>query len=81
MRKLKLDTLQVESFTTGMANGRGTVEAHSIISGCQCTYAASCGETAYVDCTYGCGTQLCTQACSETCPGNCGGPETRTCPV
>ena len=78
MRKLKLDTLQVESFITGTGDGRGTVKAHSVISGCQCTYAASCGETAYVDCTYGC--QV-TVLCSETCPRACGGPETHTCPV
>jgi hypothetical protein len=77
MRKLKLESLQVESFaTTGLNNPwRGTVEGHAQIPGpdtgpsyCGVCYATQdvrtcepltydvnqCGETQYMDCTFGC---------------------------
>lgn len=58
MRKLKLESLQVESFATAAApRARGTVEAHGdpqpspVIE----TYDVDlCGETRYFDCSLGC---------------------------
>jgi hypothetical protein len=59
MRKLKLESLQVESFVTAAApQSRGTVNAHGdpqpspvIIE----TYDVElCGETRYFDCSLGC---------------------------
>lgn len=85
MRKLNLDSLQVESFETTDGPGpvRGTVQGHAELPGttiapgtgvsdcvrCEpysprcvpLTYDAyNCGETNYMDCTYGC-----TRACSD----------------
>lgn len=51
MRKLKLESLQVESFETGpAARERGTMYAHQPPPK---TYG-DCGDTEYLDCTYGC---------------------------
>ncbi|HEX6367584.1 MAG TPA: pinensin family lanthipeptide [Longimicrobium sp.] len=79
MRKLKLESLRVESFetTAGSASGRGTVEGHAVapntpycggtaVSLCVVceprTYdPAQCGETNYLDCTFGC-----SAGCSNT---------------
>ena len=74
MRKLKLDSLQVDSFETTAAvpAPRGTVQAHARTNapGCggggdtggglatfetECTLNAEvCGDTNYLECTYGC---------------------------
>lgn len=69
MRKLKIESLQVESFdTTPVATqGRGTVNAHDgpgthvpLL-----TYSpAECGDTNYMDCTYGC-------SINTACPNGC----------
>lgn len=76
MRKLKLESLQVDSFdTTAAASGlRGTVPAHAeAITGTRCpTYDPcqpsydphNCPYTEFMDCTYGC-TRL-----YNTCGGN-----------
>ena len=70
MRKLTLDSLQIESFETSAALPRhaGTVQAH--ITGSRCpsyapcasvdlvcqpdTFEPACGPTEYLDCTFGC---------------------------
>ena len=67
MRKLRLDSLQVESFatTSGMERVRGTVEGHfmgaedetigttssTVVSW---TLDRNCTDTQYLDCTFGC---------------------------
>jgi hypothetical protein len=59
MRKLKLESLQVESFeTVAPPQARGTVQAHARTedSVCYC-YTLDfqiCPYTQYIDCTYGC---------------------------
>lgn len=69
MRKLKLESLSVESFETSAAPSRagGTVQGH--ITGSRCpsydcpsvyqvcpadTFEPACGPTEYLDCTFGC---------------------------
>jgi hypothetical protein len=69
MRKLKLESLQVESFdTTPVApQARGTVDGHAKPTrpGTLLTYSpADCGETNYMDCTYGC-------SINTACPTGC----------
>lgn len=90
MRKLSLETLQVESFATTDAPPlmRGTVQGHaqvpgttiqpgtgvsdclvcqplSVNIGCVHTYdLRDCGETRYMDCTYGC-TRF--NSCGQVC--------------
>jgi hypothetical protein len=74
MRKLKLESLQVESFETtsswspsgGTVNGhavapdtRGACGGNTAVSQCvicepQTYDPAQCGQTNYLDCTYGC---------------------------
>jgi hypothetical protein len=61
MRKLKLESLIVESFETAAAaaDGRGTVDAHAKPGpggpGPIETYNVDrCGDTRYFDCTLGC---------------------------
>ncbi len=59
MRKLKVESLQVESFPTtpNAPSTRGTVQAHGSIhhSPSLETYdPAACGETQYFDCSLGC---------------------------
>ncbi len=86
MRKLKLESLQVESFvTTQAAGGRGTVAAHADVPiypetgqptvntgtgtiGAHTYDARECGETNYMDCTYGC-TVRCSygSGCRDVC--------------
>ncbi|WP_420128268.1 pinensin family lanthipeptide [Longimicrobium sp.] len=76
MHKLKLESLQVQSFETTAAphQARGTVQAHAktehwqcVQSGdswCACTMdLQACGDTNYLDCTY--------SACGVTYPTNC----------
>lgn len=59
MKKLKLESLEVTSFDTSPAPSeeRGTVNANAK-PGCSVvlqTYSPqACGETNYMDCTYGC---------------------------
>jgi hypothetical protein len=91
MRKLNLDTLQVESFATTDAphQMRGTVQGHAQVTAgttiapgtgvsdclvcqpmsidvrCVFTYdLRDCGETRYMDCTYGC-TRF--NSCGQVC--------------
>lgn len=80
MRKLKMESLNVESFeTTAPVRGRGTVNGHiegtggggtvvytGTISGPVIhTYdVRDCGESKYFDCTYGC-------TMANTCPRYC----------
>lgn len=69
MRKLKLESLKVESFdTTPVApQARGTVDAHAKPSTQVplLTYSpAECGDTNYMDCTYGC-------SINTACPNGC----------
>lgn len=78
VRKLKLESLQVESFETNPAPSpsRGTVQAHadSGESVCYCHLSEgwacetwdyqACGDTQYLDCTMGC-TDF------KTCMGPC----------
>jgi hypothetical protein len=68
MRKLKLESLQVQSFDTTATAGpaRGTVHAHAdsgeSVCFCQLTEGwdcetwdyKACGDTQYLDCTMGC---------------------------
>lgn len=62
MRKLKLESLQVESFetTTAAAHVRGTVNAHGDVQPTPPTISIEtydvdiCGETQYFDCSLGC---------------------------
>jgi hypothetical protein len=67
-KRLKLDDLQVESFSTSIPEGRGTVVAHSgECSGEGCThYAGGCTthslNATHCNCS---GDALCTLACVE----------------
>ena len=57
MRKLKLESVKVESFPTTPAapRQRGTLHAHQQYSPSIETYdIQACGDTRYFDCTYGC---------------------------
>jgi hypothetical protein len=56
MRKLKLESLQVETFETtpAAANERGTVNAHGKPSPIETYNVERCGDTRYFDCTLGC---------------------------
>lgn len=67
MRKLKLESLQVESFETtpAAANERGTVNAHGKPAPIQTYNVQLCGETQYFDCTLGC-------SLNTHCAGACG---------
>jgi hypothetical protein len=68
MRKLKLESLQVESFDTTpvAAQARGTVDGHARPRPTTLlTYSpADCGDTNYMDCTYGC-------SINTACPNGC----------
>lgn len=68
MRKLKLESLQVESFdTTSVAqHARGTVDAHSREkpTTLQTYDVEACGDTRYFDCTFGC-------SVNTACPNGC----------
>ena len=57
MRKLKLESVKVESFETTAAapQQRGTMHAHQPSPICIETYdVVECGETQYFDCSLGC---------------------------
>jgi hypothetical protein len=72
MRKLTLESLQVESFETTAAAvaARGTVQGHQDPVPCSSivllpTYnVQECGDTKYFDCTYGCSVNT---DCAYTC--------------
>lgn len=56
MRKLKLESLIVESFETAAAtsSARGTVAAHARPTTLETYNVERCGDTRYFDCTLGC---------------------------
>lgn len=68
MRKLKLESLQVESFETTLtaSRDRGTVNAHGKPKPTTLqTYNVDiCGDTQYFDCTLGC-------SINTACPNGC----------
>ncbi len=66
MRKLKLESLQVESFeTTAIApRERGTVGAHGKPHPIDTYSPDRCGDTMYFDCTLGC-------TRNTACPDGC----------
>ena len=69
MRKLKLESLAVESFQTSpiATQARGTVEAHGKPQPLQTYNVDDCGETMYFDCTLGCSyNTYCAGACGAT---------------
>jgi hypothetical protein len=68
MRKLKLESLQVESFDTAPAAGeRGTMYAHQQHHTIETYDIVECGDTRYFDCTYGCSINTnCATGCQET---------------
>lgn len=70
MRKLKLESLAVESFQTSpvATQARGTVAAHAKPQPTLQTYNIDiCGETMYFDCTLGCSyNTYCAGACGDT---------------
>jgi len=55
VHKLKLETLDVESFTTsaGVVRSAGTVQAHEAPTHTCATYEVGCGPSG-LDCTYTC---------------------------
>jgi hypothetical protein len=66
MRKLKLESLQVETFETTPAarQDRGTVDAHGRPGPIATYNIEKCGDTNYMDCTYGC-------SINTACPNGC----------
>ncbi|HEY7767233.1 hypothetical protein [Longimicrobium sp.] len=68
MRKLKLESLQVESFDTAPAAGeRGTMYAHEGGPSIETYDIEKCGDTRYFDCTFGCSVNTdCAAGCGET---------------
>lgn len=66
MRKLKLETLNVESFQTsaGATRAGGTVQAHAAPTYTCDTYDLGCGGASGLDCTYTC-TKM------NSCPNFC----------
>jgi hypothetical protein len=66
MRKLKLESLQVESFaTTAVAQlAHGTVDAHGKPGPLETYNVERCGDTRYFDCTLGC-------SMNTACPDGC----------
>lgn len=69
MRKLKLESLQVESFVTAPPTWkRGTVDAHATppTATTATISPGACGHTNYLDCTYGCShLSNCIRTCIE----------------
>lgn len=63
MKKLKLEDLKVESFSTGEFTGRGTVEGH--------------GEGSLFDWT--CNVSACNGSCDYTCAAHCTAMPENTC--
>ena len=70
MRKLKLESVKVESFdtTAGAPQTRGTAYAHQV----RTWNAAQCGETNHFDCTPVC-------SWNTACPSVCFGQTEDTC--
>jgi hypothetical protein len=69
MRKLKLESLQVESFDTTAipSQDRGTVNANGKPGPIQTYNVDICGDTQYFDCTLGCSyNTYCAGACGVT---------------
>jgi hypothetical protein len=69
MRKLKLESLSVESFQTSPVETqpRGTVAAHGKPVGPQTYNVDLCGDTMYFDCTLGCSVNTnCANGCGYT---------------
>lgn len=71
MRKLKLESLTVESFQTSAVatQARGTVQAHGKLQPptLQTYNVDLCGDTMYFDCTLGCSfNTYCAGACGPT---------------
>lgn len=69
MRKLKLESLAVESFETCPigARARGTVQANAKPQPPQTYNVDLCGDTLYFDCALGCSQNTnCAGACGET---------------
>ncbi len=68
MRKLKLESLAVESFetTTATPQARGTVDAHAKPrpTTLQTYNVEICGDTMYFDCTLGCSRDTCPDYCA-----------------
>jgi hypothetical protein len=66
MRKLKLESLTVESFdTTPVApHTRGTVDGHARPKPIETYDVEACGDTQYFDCTFGC-------SVNTACPNGC----------
>lgn len=66
MRKLKLDSLNVQSFETTPAatQKRGTMHAHQQHVPFETYDIEACGDTRYFDCTYGC-------SVNTNCAGGC----------
>ena len=70
MRKLKLESLTVESFepTAAAPAARGTVDAHGKPGPIETYNVDRCGETRYFDCTLGCTVETnCYCAVSDGC--------------
>ena len=73
MRKLKLESLKIESFSTTPAapSRRGTLYAHQQQVPFETYDIQECGDTRYFDCTYGCTVNTnCAGGCVESvyCP-------------
>jgi hypothetical protein len=69
MRKVKLESLAVESFETSpiATQARGTVQANAKPGPLQTYNVDLCGDTMYFDCTLGCSINTyCAGACGET---------------
>lgn len=66
MRKIKLESLTVESFETTAVpqQPRGTVDAHSRPKPLETYDVEACGDTQYFDCTFGC-------SVNTACPNGC----------
>jgi hypothetical protein len=66
MRKLKIESLQVESFDTTPVTRqeRGTVDAHGKPGPLETYNVDRCGDTNYFDCTLGC-------SMNTACPNGC----------
>lgn len=84
MHKLKLESLQVQSFETTAAPrpARGTVQAHqSTAPDCVHTQGPDiCGETNYADCSGGACTCECTMSCPRTEGFDCWSMAPHLCP-
>jgi hypothetical protein len=69
MRKLKLESVKVESFSTtpAVTRQRGTLHAHQQHVSLETYDIQECGDTRYFDCTFGCSVATnCAGGCVET---------------